>query len=104
MRIKGTIAAALAAALVLGSLAISEAEARSRHHNRNNAAAAGAMIGLFGGLMAAAAANSHRDRYYYDDGYRRYRGYSAPHYRGYHRHGGSYVDPNFRDNAPPDAR
>lgn len=102
MKFKGTIAAALTAALVLGSIAISPAEARSRHHNRNNAAAAGAMIGLFGGLMAAAAADSHRNRYYYDDGYRGYRGYSGPHYRGGYR--GEYVNPSFRDNVSPYAR
>jgi hypothetical protein len=104
MKFKGTIAAALAATLVLGSIAVSPAEARSRHPNRNNAAVAGAMFGLFGGLRAAAAADSYRDRYY-DDGYRGYRSYRGPHYRGgYHGNGGAYVDPSFRDNLSPYAR
>jgi hypothetical protein len=104
MKLNGTMAAALTAALVLGSVAISPADARSRHHNRNNAVAAGAMIGLFGGLLAATAADNHRHRYYYDDGHRYDRGYNGPYYRGYRGHSGTYVDPNFRYNAPPDAR
>lgn len=63
--LKRSIAAALAAAVVLSSVGINAAEARSRHYHRGNAAAVGAVIGLFGTIAALAAADSYRDRYYY---------------------------------------
>lgn len=62
--LKGSIAAALAAAVVLSSISFNAAEARSRPYHRGNAAAVGAVIGLFGVIAAAAAADSYRDRYY----------------------------------------
>ncbi len=62
--LKGVIAAALATAVVIGSLGINSAEARPRHYHRGNAAAVGAVIGLFGTIAAIAAADSYRDRYY----------------------------------------
>jgi hypothetical protein len=100
MKLNGTMAAALTAALVLGSVAISPADARSRHHNRNNAVAAGAMIGLFGGLLAAAAADSHRHRYY-DTPYYRPGPYAyAPRY-GY---APAYPQDPFANNMSPYAR
>jgi hypothetical protein len=89
--LKGSIAAALAAAVVLTSISFNAAEARPRHYNRGNAAAVGAVVGLFGVIAAAAAADSYRDRYYdrpyygaYGPGY----GYGyAPRYYGHrHRH------------------
>jgi uncharacterized membrane protein YidH (DUF202 family) len=55
---------ALAAAVVISSIGVGSAEARSRHHHRGNAAAVGAVIGLFGVIAAAAAADSYRERYY----------------------------------------
>ena len=84
---KNSVAAALAAALVLSSIGFESAQARSRHHHsRTNAAAAGAIIGLFGAIAAAAAADSYRHRYYgpydgtyYGPGY----AYSPPAYRSY---------------------
>lgn len=85
--LKGVIAAALATAVVIGSLGINSAEARPRHYHRGNAAAVGAVIGLFGTIAAIAAADSYRDRYYgpyaYGPGY----GY-APYYghRRWHSH------------------
>ncbi len=97
--LKKAVIGALAAAVVISSIGIGSAEARSRHHHRGNAAVVGAVIGLFGVIAATAAADSYRDRYYgrsyyygpgpyaYDPGY----GY-APRYRyrhhRYHRHHG----------------
>jgi hypothetical protein len=66
--LKGSIAAALAAAVVLSSISFNAAEARPRHYNRGNAAAVGAVVGLFGVIAAAAAADSYRDRNYYGGG------------------------------------
>lgn len=96
LNVKKAIIGALAAAVVVTSIGVSSAEARSRHYNRGNAAAVGAVIGLFGVIAAAAAADSYRDRYYgrpyygpgpyaYGPGY----GYYAPRYRyRHHRHHG----------------
>lgn len=87
--LKGSIVAALAAAVVLSSISFNAAEARSRHH-RGNAAAVGAVVGLFGTIAALAAADSYRDRYYYGGGpyYGAYGpGYGyAPRYYYRHRH------------------
>ena len=46
-KLKVTLAAGLAAVVVLTSIGVSEADARSRQQ-RNNAAAAGLMLGLLG--------------------------------------------------------
>lgn len=85
-KFKSSVAAVLAAALVLSSISFESAQARSRHyhHSRANAAVAGAVIGLFGAIAAAAAADSYRHRYYgyYDGG--PYYGYAPPVYP--HRH------------------
>jgi hypothetical protein len=63
------IAAALAAALLLGSVGLNSAEARSRHHHgRANAAVLGAVIGVFGTIAVLAAQDRYRDRYYYGRG------------------------------------
>jgi hypothetical protein len=95
--LKGTIAAALAAAVVLSSISFNAAEARPRHYHRGNAAGVAAVAGLFGVIAAAAAADSYGDRYYggrgyygggpyygaYGPGY----GYGyAPRYYGYRHH------------------
>jgi hypothetical protein len=88
--LKGTLAAALATAVVLSSISFNAAEARPRHYHRGNGAAVGAVVGLFGVIAAAAAADSYRDRYYdrpyygaYGPGY----GYGyAPRYYGYRHH------------------
>ena len=85
--LKSSIAAALAAAVVLSSISFNAAEARPRHYNRGNAAALGAVVGLFGVIAAAAAADSYRERNYgpYANG----PGYGyAPYYshRRWHRH------------------
>jgi hypothetical protein len=94
---RGSIAAALAAALTLTSLNLAPAQAaaakgidqlqetqstaattdfsaRRRHYRRGNAAALGAFIGVFGTIAAIAAANQYRDDYYY---------YGDPYYGGY---------------------
>jgi hypothetical protein len=96
--LKKSIAAALTAAVVLSSIGINSAEARSRHYHRGNAAAVGAVIGLFGTIAALAAADSYRDRYYDGSPYPYYGSYAygpgygyAPQYYGYryrhhHRH------------------
>jgi hypothetical protein len=93
--LKGSIAAALAAAVVLSSISFNAAEARSRHYHRGNAAAVGAVVGLFGVIAAAAAADSYRDRYYggYYGGGPYYGAYGygpaygyAPYYGGYRHH------------------
>ena len=90
--LKGIIAAALATAVVLGSIGINPAEARPRHYHRGNAAAVGAVIGLFGTIAAIAAADSYRERYYNGGYYGSYAygpGYGyAPYYghRHWHRH------------------
>lgn len=84
--LKMILAAGVAAAVVLTSIGVDSAEARSRR-DRNNAAAAAAMIGTFGAIAAIAAADSRRDRYY-DDGYR-YRGYDRG-YGGYGYRGRAY--------------
>ena len=93
--LKGVIAAALATAVVISSIGISSAEARTRHSHRGNAAAVGAVIGLFGTIAAVAAAESYRDRYYgggyYGGPYAYGPAYGyAPSYGGYrhwhHRH------------------
>jgi hypothetical protein len=93
--LKGSIAAALAAAVVLSTISFNAAEARPRHYNRGNAAAVGAIVGLFGTVAALAAADSYRDRYYYGGGpyYGAYGPgygyYGGPRYYGrrhYHRH------------------
>jgi hypothetical protein len=90
--LKGSIAAALAAAVVLSSISFNAAEARPRHYNRGNAAAVGAVVGLFGVIAAAAAADSYRDNYYgggYYGGGPYYGAYGyAPgyRYRHYHHH------------------
>ena len=86
--LKGSIAAALAAAVVLSSISFNAAEARPRHYHRGNAAA---VVGLFGVIAAAAAADSYRDNYYGGGGY--YGAYGpgygygyAPRYYGYRHH------------------
>jgi hypothetical protein len=89
--LKKYIAAALAAAVVLTSIGITSADARSRHHNRGNAAAAAAVIGLFGTVAALAAADSYRGRYYYGSPYDGPYAYGpaygyAPRYYGYRHH------------------
>ncbi len=87
--LKGVIAAALATAVVIGSVGINTAEARPRHYHRGNAAAVGAVIGLFGTIAALAAADSYRDRYYGGGPYAYGPGYGyAPYYghRRWHRH------------------
>ena len=63
LNLKKMTIAALVAAVVFSSIGIDSAEASSRHY-RGNAAAVGAVIGLFGVIAAAAAADSYRDRYY----------------------------------------
>lgn len=80
-KLKMALVAGLAAAVVLTSIGIGEADARSRR-DRNNAAAAAAMIGIVGTIAAIAVADNRRDRYY-DNGYR-YRGqpYRGHVYRG----------------------
>lgn len=85
--LKGVITAALATAVVIGSVGINSAEARPRHYHRGNAAAVGAVIGLFGTIAAIAAADSYRERYYdggyYGPGY----GYAPNYgYRRWHHH------------------
>ncbi len=89
--LKGSIATALAAAVVLTSISFNAAQARPRHYHRGNAAAVGAVVGLFGVIAAAAAADSYRDRYSYGGG-PSYGGYGpgygyayAPRY-GYRHH------------------
>lgn len=63
------IAAALAAAFLVGLAGFNSAEARSRHHHsRANAAALGAVLGVFGTIAALAAQDRYRDRYYYGPG------------------------------------
>lgn len=89
-KLKATLAAGLAAAVVLTSIGIGEAEARSRR-DRNNAAAAAAMIGIVGTIAAIAAADSRRARYY-DDGYY-HRGHP---YRGHVYRGHVYRDQPYR--------
>lgn len=97
--LKRSIAAALATAMVLSSIGIGSAEARSRHHHRGNAAAVGAMLGVFGTIAALAAADNYRDSYY-DNGYGyRYRGQA---YRGYAYRGRPYRGSQFR--VPPQYR
>lgn len=93
--LKRSIAAALAAAVVLSSIGINSAEARTRHYHRGNAAAVGAVLGVFGTIAALAAADSYRDSYYYGSpypgpyaygpgyGYAPYYGYRRWHH---HRH------------------
>ncbi len=81
-------AGVLATAVLLGSIGIGSAEARSRHYNRGNAAAVGAVIGLFGTIATLAARDSYRDRYYGGGAYyygQPY-GYSPPAYRYRHWH------------------
>jgi hypothetical protein len=64
--LKSSIAAVLAAALLLSSIGFDSAEARSRrHHSRANAAAVAAVLGVFGTIAALAARDRYRDRYYY---------------------------------------
>ena len=115
MRTRITLTAALAAVLALGSVGpniasaaplaplpaveqtagnghlIEVAAKKKRVYRRNDAAAAAAFMGIMGGMMALAAQDSYRDRYYgrsgyYDRGRQYYRGrhYNAPrqHYRG----------------------
>ncbi len=103
-KLKVTLAAGLAAAVVLTSIGIGEAEARSRQ-SRNNAAAAAAMIGIVGTIAAIAVADSRRDRYY-DNGYR-YRGqpyrgrvYNGQVYRGRPYRGSQayQVPPQYRND------
>lgn len=66
---KGLIAAGLAAIVLVGSVGVNSAEARSRyHHSRANAAALGAVLGVFGTIAALAARDRYRDRYYYGPG------------------------------------
>lgn len=120
-KLKATLAAGLAAAVVLTSIGIGEADARSRRQRNNDAAAAGLMLGFLGAAAAIAAADSRRDRYY-DDGYR-YRGdgYRSHDYRnhGYrsdrrrvYRGERGYVgtdgivrsDPSLQYNIPMDGR
>jgi hypothetical protein len=63
-KITRLVAGVLAAAVLLGSIGIGSAEARSRHYSRGNAAVAGAVIGLFGTIATLAARDAYRDRYY----------------------------------------
>ncbi|MDO9411568.1 MAG: hypothetical protein Q7T81_03200 [Pseudolabrys sp.] len=88
-KLKMALAAGLAAAVVVTSIGIDSAEARSRR-DRNNAAAAAAVIGTVGAIAAIAAADSRRDRYY-DDGYR-YRGYRGDGYRNRAYRSGAYYN------------
>jgi hypothetical protein len=62
--LRGSIAAALVAALFFSSLAFNSADARSRHHGRANAAVLGAVLGVFGAVATLAARDAYRDRYY----------------------------------------
>ena len=113
-KLKVTLAAGLAAVVVLTSIGIGEAEARSRKQRNNDAAAAGLMLGVLGAAAALAATDSRRNRYY-DDGYR-YRGYPNQGYRGYRSNGyrgeRGYVgtdgivrsDPSLQYNMPMDGR
>ncbi len=88
-QIKGSIAAVLAVALLLSSVGLNSAEARSRHHHsRANAAAVAAVIGIFGTIAALAAEDRYRDRYYYGPGpyYGPPYAYGPPVYYYRHRH------------------
>lgn len=91
LKLKTTLAAALAATVVLGSIGVDSADARSRHR-RGDAAA----IGLIGTIAAIAAADSYRDRHYSD-------GYSGPYYRGYSGYSGhdrrGYAGQRYHDNS-----
>lgn len=112
MRIRIPIAVTLAAAMAASSFGINAASAAPmvpvpaihqavvndaplievasrKRHRGNNAAAAAAFMGLVGGMMALAAQDSYRDRYY---------GYGRPYYgpdyygRGYYGGRGHYYD------------
>lgn len=114
-KFKASVAAAVTAALLLGSINLDTARAgeviraaspakpaattdnsgtwdlsaRSRHRRyRNDAAVAAAVIGLFGTIAALAAAERHRDRYYYGSPYvgPRYYGPGPRHRHWRHRH------------------
>ena len=110
-KIRGSIVAALVAALALTSPNLGTAQAASgqrqqaqsagtidlsarRRSHRGNAAALGAVIGVFGAIAAIAAADRYRDSYYYGDPYYGGYGYGAPYgyapvypYRyGHHHH------------------
>jgi len=108
-KIRGSIVAALVAALAMTSLNLGTAQAASgkqqqaqpagtidlsarRRSHRGNAAALGAVIGVFGAIAAIAAADRYRDGYYYGDPYYGGYGYGAPYgyapaYRyGHHHH------------------
>jgi hypothetical protein len=88
-KITSSVAGILAAAVLVSSIGVGSAEARSRHHySRGNAAVAGAVIGLFGTIATLAARDAYRDRYYGGGPY--YGGpyaYSyGPRYYGYRHH------------------
>jgi hypothetical protein len=88
-KITSSVGSILAAAVLVSSMGIGSAEARSRHHhNRGNAAVAGAVIGLFGTIATLAARDAYRDRYY--GGGPNYGGLYAysygPRYYGYRHH------------------
>ena len=102
-----SIAAALAGALALSTIALAPAQGasdtttfssvRKHRHHYGNAAAFGAVVGMFGVIAGLAAADRYGDDYYgyYDGPYGYYGSYGyAPGYRyggGYHGfrgHGG----------------
>jgi hypothetical protein len=89
-----SVAAALAGALALSTIALAPAQAasdttifssvRKHRHHHGNAAAFGAVAGMFGIIAGLAAADRYGDNYYYygyDDG---------PYYAPYGYYGGSY--------------
>src|ERR1039457_1588771 len=94
-----SVAAALAGALALSTIALAPAQAasdtttfssvRKHRHHYGNAAAFGAVAGMFGIIAGLAAADRYGDNYYYgyDDG-----PYCAPY--GYYG-GGSAHHPGF---------
>jgi hypothetical protein len=95
-----SVAAALAGALALSTIALAPAQAasdtttfssvRKHRHHYGNAAAFGAVAGMFGIIAGLAAADRYGDNYYYDydDG---------PYYAPYSYYGGSYgYAPGFR--------
>jgi hypothetical protein len=99
-----SLAAALAGALALSTIALAPAQAasdtttfssvRKHRHHYGNAAAFGAVVGMFGIIAGLAAADRYGDNYYYygyDDG---------PYYAPYGYYGGSYgYAPGFRGHS-----
>ncbi len=85
-KFRGPFAAALAAAVLVSSIGVGSADARSRrHYNRGDAAVAGAALGFIGTIAAIAAQDQYRDRYQYYDG-PAYRSYGYAPYRHNYRY------------------